>query len=145
MFLCIAKELNQLYKLYDIDMINWQLLVILIKPMQLMSQVDSWKQCVSGIFLIYFATSCYFPHLLNSFSNFECTRSNFLTEKTAALHWNEGVFPAASRENLGKILCEHLVGTKTHNNIQRLENWLKPVLRLFLKASFPLKFSGSIE
>ena len=141
MFICIAKELNQLYKLYDIDMIYWQLLVNLTKPMRFMSEVDSWMQSVSGIFSMYFAIFCYFPHLLTAFSNFECTQSNFLTEETAALHWNVGVFPATSRENPVWTACRY----KTHNNIQRLENWLKTALRLFLKASFPWKCSGSIE
>ena len=145
MFICIAKELNPLCKFYDIDMIYWQLLVRLIKPMRFMSEVHSWMQSVSGIFSIYFAIFCYFPHLLNSFSNFGCTQSNFLTEETAAFHWNVGAFPATSRENQGKILCEQLVGIKTDNNIQRLENWLKSILRLFLKPSFPWKFSGSVE
>ena len=97
MFICIAKELSQLYKLYDIDMIYWQLLVNLTKPMRFMSEVESWIQSVSGIFSMYFAIFCYFPHLLTAFSNFECTRSNFLAEETAALHWNVGVFPATSR------------------------------------------------
>ena len=83
----------------------------------------------------------YFPHLLKSFSNFECTESNFLTEETAALRWNVGVFPATSRENLGKILCEHLVGIKTHSETCKLTeiNWLT------FSESFPWKFSGSIE
>ena len=93
-----------------------------------MPEVDSWMQSVSGIFSIYFATFCHFPHLINLFSNFECSQSNFLTEETAALHWNIGVFPATSRENLAKILCEQLGGIKTHNSIQRLENWLKLIL-----------------
>ena len=116
MFICIAKELNQLYKFYDIDMIYWQFkLVNLIKPKCFMSEVDSWMQSVSGIFSIY-TIFCYFPHLLNAFSNFECTQINFLTEETAALHWNVGVFPTTSRENLGKILGEQLVSKKTHNN-----------------------------
>ena len=103
-------------------MIYWQLLVNLIKPMRFIPEVDSWMKSVSGIFSIYFATFCHFPHLLNSFSNFECTQSNFLKEEAAALHWNVGVLPATSGENLEKILCEQLVGTKAHNNIQRLEN-----------------------
>ena len=45
MFIYIATELNQLYNLYDIDMINWQLLVNLAKPMCFMSEVDYfWRQ-----------------------------------------------------------------------------------------------------
>ena len=36
MFICIAKELIQLYKFYDIDMFNWQLLVNLLKPMRIL-------------------------------------------------------------------------------------------------------------
>ena len=141
MFICITKELNQLYKFFDIDMFNWQLLVNLLKPMRFISEVDSWMQSVSGIFSTYFCHICYFPHLLSAFSNFECTRSNFLTEETAASHCNVGVFPAMSRENL----CEQLVGIKTHNNIQRLEKWPKSILPPFLKAKFPSKCSGSIE
>ena len=39
--MCIAKELNQLYKFYDIDMIYWQLLVNPIKPVRFMLDVDS--------------------------------------------------------------------------------------------------------
>ena len=110
-----------------------------------MSEVHSWMHSVSGIFSIYFAIFCYFPHLLNSFSNFECTQSNFPTEETAALHWSIGVFPAAPRENLGKILCEQLVGVKAHKNIQRLENWLKSVLRLFLRQVSPEYFRGQLN
>ena len=52
MFIYIAKKLNQLYKFYDIDMIKWQLLVNLMKPMRFMPKVDSWMQSVSDIFLI---------------------------------------------------------------------------------------------
>ena len=141
MFICIFKELNQLYKLCDVDMIYWQLLVNPTKSMLFMSKVDNWMQSVSGIFSMYFAIFCYFPHLLTAFSNFEYTRSNFLTEETTALHWVVGVFPATSRENPVWTACRY----KTDNNIQRLENWLKSVLRLFLKASFPWKSSGSIE
>ena len=74
MFICIAKKLNQLYKFDDIDMIKWQLLVNLIKPMRFMPKVDSWMQSVSDIFLIYFATFCYFPHLLNSFQTFNALK-----------------------------------------------------------------------
>ena len=69
-----------------------------------MPEVDGWMQSVSGIFSIYFATFCYFPPLLNSSSNFECTQSNFLTEETSALRWNVGVFPSTSRENLATYL-----------------------------------------
>ena len=57
MFIFIAKELNQLYKSYDIDTIYWQLLVNLTKPMRFMSEVDSWMQSVSGIFLPYLLLS----------------------------------------------------------------------------------------
>ena len=80
------------------------MLVNLLKPMRFMSEVESGMQSVSGIFSIYFCHICYFPHLhvLSAFSNFECTRSNFLTDAKAALHCNVGVFPAMSRENLGK-------------------------------------------
>ena len=117
MFICIAKELNQLYKFYDIDMIYWQFkLVNLIKPKCFMPEVDSWMQSVSGIFSIYFTIFCYFAHVLISFANCDCFQSNFLTEETAALHWSVAVFPTMSGENLGKILCEQLVSKKTHNN-----------------------------
>ena len=45
MFICIAKELNQLYDLYDNHMNYSQLLVNLAKPMCFMSEVDYfWRQ-----------------------------------------------------------------------------------------------------
>ena len=76
-----------------------------------MPEVDSWLQSVSGIFPIYFATFCYFSHLLNSFSNFDCIQSNFLTEETSALHWNVGVFPldvqGKPRENPVWTVCRY--------------------------------------
>ena len=106
MFICIAKKLNQLYKFYDIDMIKWQLLV---------NQLNA--KCVWHIFDI-FCHILLLSTLIKFISNFQCTQSNFLTEEKAALHWNVGT----SRENPGKILCEQLVGIKTHNSIQRLEN-----------------------
>ena len=52
MFICMGKELNQLYKFYDIDMFNWQLLVTLLKPMRFMSEVDSYVEC--KVRLVYF-------------------------------------------------------------------------------------------
>ena len=48
-------------------------------------------------------------------------------------------------ENHGKIPRRQLVSMKTHNSIQRLENWLKWILRLFLKASSPEKFRGQLN
>ena len=127
-------------------MIYWQLLVNLKKPMRFVPEVDSWMQSVSGIFSIYFATFCHFPHLLNSFSNFESSQSNFLAEETAALHWNVGVFPATSTwENLAKILTEQLVGIKTHNNIQRQKTDRKLTeinSSTFSEGKFPLKNFG---
>ena len=93
------------------------------------SYAESWQlntKCLWHIFDI-FCHILLLSTLIKFISNFQCTQSNFLTEEKAALHWNVGT----SRENPGKILCEQLVGIKTHNSIQRLENWLKSVLRLF--------------
>ena len=91
---------------------------------------ENWQlnaKCVWNIFDIF----CHILLLSTlSNSNFQCTQSNFLTEGKAALHWNVGT----TRNNPGKILCEQLVGIKTHNSIQRLENWLT-----FSVGKFPLK------
>ena len=126
-------------------MINWQLLVNPIKPMRFMLEVDSWMQSVSGIFSIYFATFCYFPHLLNSFSNFECTQSNFLTEETAALHWNVGVFPATSRENLGKILSEQLVSIKLTITFRDLKTAWNQFFDFFWSQVSPENFRSQLN
>ena len=138
MFICIAKELNQLYKLYNIDTIYWQLLVNLTKPMRFMSEVDSWMQSVSDIFSMYFAIFYYFPHLLNAFSNFECTRSNFLTEERAALHWNVGVFPATSRENPVWTACRYKNSQK-HSETWKLTEMISSTIS---EGKFPLKMFG---
>ena len=45
-------------------------------------------------------------------------------------------FPTMSEENHEKILRGQLVSIKTHNNIQRLESWLKLILQFFLNTSF---------
>ena len=108
-------------------------------------EVDSWMQTVSGIFSIYFATFCYFPHLLNSFSNFECTQSNFLTEETAALHWNVGVFPATSRENLGKILSEHLVVEQLTITFRDLKTDWNQFFDFFRRQASPGNLRGQLN
>ena len=46
MFIYIAKEFDQLYKLYDTDMIYRQLLVNLTKPMRFMSEAVECKVCL---------------------------------------------------------------------------------------------------
>ena len=69
-------------------MINWQLLVILIKLMHFTPEVDSWMQSVSVYFRYILPQFVTFHTYFISFSNFERTQSNFLTEETAVLHWN---------------------------------------------------------
>ena len=124
----MAKDLTQLYKFYNIDMIKWQLLVNLIKPMRFMLKVDSWMQSVSGIFLIYFTTFCYFPHFLNSFPH----RGN------SSLALKCRYILGKPRENSVWTACRY------RNSQSHSETWKLTEISssTFSEGKFPLKMFG---
>ena len=104
---------------------------------------ESWQlnaKCLWHIFDI-FCHILLLSTLIKFISNFQCTQSNFLTEEKAALHWNVGT----TRENPGKILCEQLVGIKTHNNIQRLEDWLNQFFHFLWRQISPENVRGQLN